>query len=186
MTRSRKLGVFLSIVALLLSGCLDHHLFLTDPHYPLVEEEILLDVPHLWAEDGECALAALAMVAGYYQDFIPMPKHIDAQNDWLSARKPIYAPEVIALAKDFWEFEYAVRTGATLSEHHAELMQGRPTLMVIPGSPGYAHMLVVVGISDDGFLVHDPGGLPFEEVSFDQVWDWMRIMRGAAFFIRDE
>ncbi len=134
----------------------------------------LLDVPFLAQPPALCGGAAVAMVMRYWgtsdvlpQDFAPLVSR-DADGiptDTLSfaVRERGWQSHVLALD---------ITTGR--SEIRSQLGAGRPLIALIAVAPRVYHYVVIVGVTDNEVIVHDPARAPYRVVpwtDFDREWN---------------
>lgn len=136
---------------------------------------ILLDVPFLpqvppgdWNNTRNCGVASAVMIKAYYYGTIPTPQDIMTADEWLSAR---FGLPINNYNGDFTNVFY-IRSflesqgiSARIGMGNVELLrsflkEGKPVLVAVFSnmSPGGAkHAMLVVGITNDSVVVHDPG-----------------------------
>jgi hypothetical protein len=143
----------------------------------------VLDVPYLAQPARLCGGAALAMVLRYWgerdvvaQDFAALvdPKRDGIPADALAA----------AVSRRGWQSFPAVAGETDGADRIREQVnRGRPVMALVEARPDLYHFVVVVGVTDDAVVLHDPARAPFQVVpraEFDASWArarrWMLLV----------
>ncbi len=143
----------------------------------------LLDVPYLAQPVRLCGGAALAMVLRYWgeaavyaEDFAPL---VDAGRGGIPA-------DALARAvtdRGWQAFPAAVDPAAGSQRLRTEVDRGRPVVALIEARPSVYHFVVVVGMTDQAIVLHDPARAPFQvmpRAEFDVAWAaadrWMLLV----------
>jgi len=131
----------------------------------------LIDVPYLAQTPELCGGAAAAMVMRYWGDRTVLP--VDFQPLVSSPSGILTTDLASAIAGRGWQ-AFATEAGddpiAGL-QHDVDL--GRPVIALIEASPGRLHYVVVVGVTDDRVVYHDPARTAFRVAAvkeFDDQW----------------
>ena len=136
----------------------------------------LIDVPYLSQSANLCGGAALAMVMRYWGDRAILP--VDFQG-LVTSPSGIVTTD---LAKDVARRGWQATAGSApdldpLSSLQHDVDLGRPVIALLEVSAGHFHYVVVVGVTTDKVVFHDPARTAFRVESadtFDHAW------RGSA------
>jgi predicted double-glycine peptidase len=157
------------------------------PPVPVASTTSLLDVPYLPQTQQLCGGAAVAMVLRYWgernvfpQDFASL---VDASESGI--RTSALAEDV---TKRGWQAVSATPDAAVSRTFLAgEIAKGRPVIALIEVAPRTYHYVVVVGVTADNVVYHDPARAPFRIVpirEFDRQWTaanrWALLVLPAA------
>jgi hypothetical protein len=136
----------------------------------------LIDVPYLPQSANLCGGAALAMVMRYWGDRAILPADFQGL---------VTSPSGIVttdLAKDITRRGWVATAGSAPAldplgglQHDVDL--GRPVITLLEVSAGHFHYVVVVGVTADKVVFHDPARTAFrveDAEAFDRAW------RGSA------
>jgi len=132
----------------------------------------LIDVPYLPQTAALCGGAALAMVMRYWGDRTVLPSDFQSL---VESPDGITTTDLIgAVARRGWQAAASQAPGDTpLAGLGREVDLGRPVIVLIEPSPGHFHYVVVVGVTRDRVVLHDPARTPFRVVgvdTFDREW----------------
>lgn len=133
----------------------------------------LLDVPFLPQTEDLCGGAAVAMVLRYWGDGA-RPDDFAALVD--PARRGIAADVLAAdVRRRGWtSLPFLGRSrDAGLDEVRGHVNAGRPVVALLAVGPGRFHYVVVVAVTADALVVHDPARAPFRVLplaAFDEAW----------------
>ena len=143
-----------------------------DPSAPAAHR--LIDVPYLPQTPELCGGAAAAMVMRYWGDATVLP--VDFQSLVSSANGILTTDLASAIARRGWQAVASEGSddadGALRGLQH-EVDVGRPVITLIEASPGRLHYVVVVGVTGDRVVFHDPARTAFRVESasdFDAEW----------------
>lgn len=133
----------------------------------------LLDVPFLPQTEDLCGGAAVAMVLRYWGDGA-RPDDFAALVDRSRAGIPadVLAADVRRRGWTSLPFQ-GVSRSAGLDEVRGHVDAGRPVVALIAVGPARYHYVVVVAVSADALVVHDPAQAPFRVLpaaAFDEAW----------------
>lgn len=143
------------------------------PAAPATAAGRLLDVPFLPQTDDLCGGAAVAMVLRYW-GAATRPDDFAALVDPARAGIPadVLAADVRRRGWTSLPFRGATRE-AGLDDVRGHVNAGRPVVALIAVGPARYHYVVVVAVTGDALVVHDPAQAPFgvwTAASFDQAW----------------
>lgn len=133
----------------------------------------LLDVPFLPQTEDLCGGAAVAMVLRYWGDGA-RPDDFAALVDRTRAgiAADVLAADVRRRGWTSLPFQGAPGR-AGLDEMRGHVDAGRPVVALIAVGPDRYHYVVVVAVTDDALVVHDPAQAPFRVLpaaAFDEAW----------------
>jgi hypothetical protein len=138
----------------------------------------LLDVPYLPQSEALCGGAAIAMVMRYWgatgvyaETFSDL---VDGEAQGIRGRDLVQA--LVGRGYETAAFE------GSLEHIHRSLLGRRPAIALIEDRPGRFHYVVIVGLRDEGIVVHDPARAPFRVIDaadFLRAWtpakNWMLV-----------
>ena len=129
----------------------------------------LLDVPFVPQTEALCGGAAVAMVLRYWgattvyaEDFATL---VDESAEGINVTRLSHA-----IADRGWRAMPFTGSAADIEDH---LARGRPIVALIEDRPGRYHYVVVVAVTREHVVVHDPAHGPFrivERTKFDRAW----------------
>jgi hypothetical protein len=128
----------------------------------------LLDVPFYAQAPLQCGSAALAMVLRYWGHPTAVPADFADLVD--EGAGGIRAADLTSSAgRQGWQ-AHALRAPAAgaLDLLASHLARGRPVIALIDDGAPVLHYVVVVGMTDEQVLIHDPAGAPYAEIPIDQ------------------
>jgi hypothetical protein len=143
----------------------------------------LLDVPYVTQTPALCGGAAVAMVLRYWgergvfaQDFASLVRASDAGI-------PTGALASAVLARGWRAAVVSVSEATAASQIASDIDRGRPLIVLIEVAPHTYHYVVIVGLTGQQVVVHDPARAPFRVLQwaeFDRVWAaagrWMLLV----------
>jgi tetratricopeptide (TPR) repeat protein len=147
----------------------------------------IVDVPYLAQPDERlCGGAALAMVERYWgrtdvraQDFATL---VDADAGGIRV-----SAIVAAANRDGWRGIARSNRSSSLDVVDRELAEGRPVIALIDAGAALPHYVVVIGLTADRVVVHDPARAPRQAMTraaFDRAWQqtdrWMLVVLPPA------
>ena len=139
-----------------------------------------LDVPFMSQSDALCGGAAAAMVFRYWGDTHASVQEFAALVD---RRAGGIADDVLvsAIRRRGWN---AGRIDGSIASLRDRLEQREPIIVLLADRGARYHYLVVVGLTDDGVVVHDPSWGPsrtIREAEFVRLWEpsrfWALVVR---------
>jgi hypothetical protein len=132
----------------------------------------LIDVPYLPQTAELCGGAALAMVMRYWGDRTVLPS--DFQSLVQSPAGIVTTDMIGAVVRRGWQAAASQAAEDTpIAGLAREVELGRPVIVLIEPSPEHFHYVVVVGVTRDRVVLHDPARTPFRVVAvdtFDREW----------------
>lgn len=143
----------------------------------------LLDVPYLAQTPELCGGAAVAMVLRYWgdrdvlpQDFAPLVTAAD--------RGILTGTLATAVRERHWQaFQILTAAADGRARIQSEVDRGRPLIALIEVGPRTYHYVVIVGLTGEGVVLHDPARAPFRVLTwaeFDTAWTatgrWMLLV----------
>jgi predicted double-glycine peptidase len=152
----------------------------------------LIDVPYLPQTAELCGGAALAMVMRYWGDRTVLPS--DFQSLVKSPAGIATIDLIGAVVRRGWQAAASQAPPDTpLAGLGHEVDLGRPVIVLIEPSPGHFHYVVVVGVTRDRVVLHDPARTSFRVVAvdtFDREWRgsqrWQLVVLPPAGGVRVE
>ena len=140
---------------------------------------LILDVPFISQSEALCGGAAAAMVLRYWGE-----RGLTAESFAHLVDRSAAGIRTDALLRDLrtrgWT---AIALDGTAAAVDAELQRGRPVLALIEDRPGRYHYIVIVAITRDAVVFHDPARAPLRVVSraeFLRRWQsagrWMAVV----------
>ncbi|PYQ82111.1 MAG: hypothetical protein DMG01_01940, partial [Acidobacteria bacterium] len=141
---------------------------------------LMLDVPYLPQSDALCGGAAAAMVFRYWGDTHASVQEFAALVD---RRAGGIADDVLAsdIRRRGWNAERFEGSIALLRDR---LERREPVVVLLADRGTRYHYVVVVGLTDDGVIVHDPSWGPsrtIREAEFVRLWEpsrfWALLVR---------
>jgi predicted double-glycine peptidase len=140
----------------------------------------LLDVPYLAQTPDLCGGAALAMVLRYWGDEDVFAEDFARLVEPATAGIPTGVLATAAVTRG-WRALASHASSSALIQTALDL--GHPVIALIEHSPKRYHYVVVVGMTDDSVVFHDPADAPYrvvERARFDRVWAvtdrWMLVV----------
>src|SRR5215213_134555 len=120
----------------------------------------ILDVPFISQSEALCGGAAAAMVLRYWGE-----RGLTAESFSHLVDRSAAGIRTDALLKDLRSRGWiAIALDGTADAIEAELRRGRPALTLIEDRPGRFHYVVVVAITSDAIVFHDPARAPLRVV----------------------
>ena len=144
---------------------------------------VLLDVPYYAQAPLQCGAAALAMVLRYWGHSTVVPADFADLVDE-SAGGISTADITVSAGREGWQ-AHALRApaGEPLDVLASHVARGRPVIALIDDDAPVLHYVVVVGLTDDHVLMHDPASAPYTEITtaeFEARWqrasNWMLVV----------
>lgn len=163
----------MSVAALAMLCCMCGRNVMAAPAMPAAGPHRLIDVPYLPQTPELCGGAALAMVLRYWGDRRVLP--MDFQPLVNKSASGIQTSDLVrAVTTRGWK-AYATQgaSGAPLDALSHEIDQGRPVIALVEASPGRLHYVVVVGMTRESVVLHDPARTSFLVAAadeFDREW----------------
>ena len=144
---------------------------------------LAIDVPYLPQTDALCGGAAAAMVFRYWGD-----AHADVQEfaPLVDRRAGGIANDVLtgAVRTRGWR---AGRIDGSLDALAARVHDGQPVIVLLPDRGDRYHYVVVIGVSADAIVVHDPAWGPSRTIrapDFERAWQaagfWSLVILPSA------
>ena len=133
----------------------------------------LLDVPYLTQTQQLCGGAAVAMVLRYWgeRDVLPQDFASLVEGNETGIRTSVLADAVLRRG---WQAVSSNQSSDTSAGWlTSEIDKGRPVIALIEVSPRTYHYVVVVGLTANEVVYHDPARAPFRVVplgEFDRQW----------------
>ena len=119
----------------------------------------LIDVPYLPQTPELCGGAAAAMVLRYWGDRTVLP--VDFQPLVSSPNGILTTDLAAAIARRGWQAVATEANDDAVGGLRHEVDLGRPVITLIEDSPGRFHYVVVVGVTEDRVVFHDPARTAF-------------------------
>ena len=137
------------------------------------DRHALIDIPYLPQTEQLCGGAALAMVLRYWgatttspQDFAPL-----VDNSEGGIRTSVLTGAAVARGWSATALNVDASKASALMQ--TSIDQGRPLIALIEERPGVYHYVVLVGVTDDQVVLHDPARAPYRVMAradFDKRW----------------
>ena len=139
----------------------------------------ILDVPFISQSEDLCGGAAAAMVLRYWGE-----RGLTAESFAHLVDRSAAGIRTDALVRELTERGWkAVALDGTDEAVDAELQRGRPVLTLIEDRPGRFHYIVIVGMTPDAVIFHDPARAPLRVVGrgeYSRRWQaarrWMAVV----------
>src|SRR6185503_10500457 len=120
----------------------------------------ILDVPFISQSEALCGGAAAAMVLRYWGE-----RGVTAESFAHLVDRSAAGIRTDALLRELTQRGWmAVALDGTDEAIDAELQRGRPVLTLIEDRPGRFHYIVIVGMTPDAVIFHDPARAPLRVV----------------------
>jgi hypothetical protein len=163
----------MSVAAFAMLWCLCGGTATAGPATPASGAHRLIDVPYLPQTPELCGGAAVAMVLRYWGDRTVLP--MDFQSLVRASAGGIQTSDLVrAVTSRGWQTHANQgSSGAPLEELRHEIDQGRPVVALLEVSPKRFHYVVVVGMTQDSVVLHDPARTSFLVAAadeFDREW----------------
>lgn len=131
-----------------------------------------LQVPYVPQTDALCGGAAAAMVFRYWGDAHADVEQFGTLVERRAGGAAGIAADVLtqAIRSRGWRTDRAGSSLASLGQH---VDAGRPVIVLIADRRDIYHYVVVVGLTDDAVVIHDPSWGPYRSIkrsAFERVW----------------
>lgn len=159
----------------------------SQPRTRQTSRDALIDLPYLPQTEQLCGGAALAMVLRYWGAHDVVPQDFAALVDGSEGGIRTTALTRAATDRGWTTTALNVTPDAAPAVMRREVNQGRPLIALIEERPRVYHYVVIVGLTADHVVLHDPARAPFRTVArddFERRWSaagrWMLLVLPGA------